>query len=157
MLTPSRHLEWIVEAIAVATAIDGVPPLAVGWATIDLDRAAGELVEALRLAPDAFEAAEDSLTLGGRCRIATGALPEGQAIVLLEPFTEGRLAGRLARLGEGPVALWLPFAASVVGKPVAKPGGISAGPFGSERLLAGGPAQGPYRFLIVSAPGTIPP
>ena len=154
---PATVLKRIIEAIAVATAIDGDHPLAVGWATIDLDRAASELVDALRLTPDAFQPAEDSIALGGRCRIAPGALPEGQAVVLLEPFTEGRLAGRLARLGEGPVALWLPFTAAPVVKPVGKPGGISAGPFGDERLLSGGPAQGPYRILILSAPGTIPP
>lgn len=153
MLTPAGHLERILEAIAVATSVDGVGPLAVGWATIDLDRAAGELIDALGLAPGGFEAAENSIALGGRCRIATGALPDGQAVVLLEPFTEGRLAGKLARLGEGPAALWLPFETAVV----AKPGGISAGPFGSERFLGGGPGQGPYRFLIMTAPGTIAP
>jgi hypothetical protein len=129
--------------------------IAIGWATVDLDRAALELAGLLGVGPEAFVPVGDSVTLGGRCRVATDALIPGLSLVILEPTTEGRLAGRLARLGEGPVAVWLPAGpAAAVGAHVSRG---QPGPFGSERLIAGGPSQGPYRILVLTAPGTIPP
>lgn len=137
---------------ALLAAGDG-RSVAVGWATVELDRAAVELAVLLGLTPEAFVPAGDSLALGARSRVAAGVLPDGLSLAILEPIAEGRLAGRLARLGEGPAAVWSPFGAGTSGKASA----ARSGPFGAERLVPGGPAQGPYRLLIVSAPGTIPP
>lgn len=70
----------------------------VGWATVDLDRAAGE-------APGVrFGDLGDEPALGGRAlRARVGSID----LVLLEPSTEGRLAGWLARNGEGVAALYV--------------------------------------------------
>ena len=145
----STVLDSIREALEAAGASR---PVAVGWATVELDRAAAELAGFLGLAPDAF-VPEASIVLGARCRVATGVLPDGLSLAILEPITEGRLAARLARLGEGPAAVWSRRAPdSRVAAGAARPG-----PFGRERLAPGGPVQGPYRLLIVDAPGTIPP
>ena len=146
----STVLDSIREALEAAGASR---PVAVGWATVELDRAAAELAGFLGLAPDAFVPEGDSVVLGARCRVATGVLPDGLSLAILEPIAEGRLAGRLARLGEGPVAVWSP---PEPGLAAGRAGG-QAGPFGRERLAPGGPVQGPYRLLILDAPGTIPP
>jgi hypothetical protein len=148
---PPSALDQIHEARTRVAGDDLV--IAVGWATIDLDRAALELSALLGLAPDVFVAVDDSVTLGGRCRVATDVLLPGLSLVILEPTTEGRLAGRLARLGEGPVAVWLPPAPGAT----ADDSGGQRGPFGSERLILGGPSQGPYRILVLTEPGTIAP
>ena len=80
---------------------------AIGWATVELDRAEAELAEWL---------AADGATGDGRCRAAArreGAAAAhatgcpGGTLVLLEPTTEGRLAASLVRDGEGPCALYL--------------------------------------------------
>jgi hypothetical protein len=137
---------------AAIEAVDDGRLVAVGWATVELDRAALELAALLGLTTGTFVPADDSTALGGRCRVASGVLPDGLTLALLEPNTEGRLAGRLARMGEGPAAVW-----SSVGADVARGlTGARPGPFGLERLLPGGPAQGPYR-LVIGGPGTIAP
>ncbi len=79
--------------------------VAVGWATVDLDRAWSEL------APPGAAAHEDHVhvvdgLLGARGRFL-GSSPGGIRSILLEPATEGRLAASLARRGEGPAALYL--------------------------------------------------
>jgi hypothetical protein len=140
-------------------------PVAIGWATVELDRATSELGRALGLprGPRAFRPGSRSAVLGGACRVAAGVLPDGGSLVVLEPDTEGRLAGSLARLGEGPVAGW--FVAGAPGVPLEgllRAGlTVSAeqgGPFGPERLVVG-PADpvGRYRLLLVPAAGTIAP
>jgi hypothetical protein len=127
-------------------------PSAVGWATVELDRAARELAADLGLTPDAFSAARDSLVLGARCRVAADATAGGLALAILEPATEGRLAAFLARYGEGPAAIW--FAADDA---AATDGpGPSPGPFGPERAASQGPGDGPRWFLIDAGTGTIP-
>lgn len=148
---PPSALDLIHEALVQAAG--DVRPVAVGWATVDLDRAALELAGVLGLAPAVFVPANDSVTLGGRCRVAADILPDGLFLAILEPTTEGRLAGRLARLGEGPAAVWLPLGTVAA----ADSSGAQPGPFGSERLVPGGPSQGPYRLLVLTGPGTIPP
>jgi ribosomal protein S18 acetylase RimI-like enzyme len=77
----------------------GVPIVAVGWATVDRERAA---LEWLSLP---FVPAPDEEVLGAFAWSA--ALDDGTALLLLEPSTEGRLAAALARRGEGPVAIWV--------------------------------------------------
>ena len=131
----------------------GVRPMALGWATVELDRAAASLAGELSLPPEAFENAAETIALGARCRLARGVLTGGASLVLLEPATEGRLAASLARLGEGPAAIWLsvPGLAATVAALRAVGVATSAecsGPFGPERLILGGPVHGPHRLLI---------
>jgi hypothetical protein len=137
-------------------------PIAIGWATVDLDRAVDEVGAALALPRERFVHATGTALLGARCRVAENGVGRDLALVLLEPITEGRLAATLARHDEGPAALWVTggdatgasrFAAARRGS---APGGHEQpGPFGLERLLPG-PTLGPYR-LAVGLAGTIQP
>lgn len=138
------------ERIGAVLAGAGDTAIAVGWATVETDRAASELTAALGLSADPFELAADSVTLGARCRIGHGILTGGRSLVLLEPSTEGRLAASLARLGEGPAAVWLD--AARLDDPLSAP---RPGPFGPERLILGGPIHGPHRLLLGIEAGTI--
>ena len=109
---PTTALERIRAALAAAAddaspALTGHSPIALGWATVELDRAAAELAADLRLPPMAFAPGADSEILGARCRVADAALPGGLSLAILEPATEGRIAATLARLGEGPTVVWL--------------------------------------------------
>ena len=128
-------------------------PSALGWATVELDRAARDLAAELGLAVDAFAPAAGSLALGARCRVAHGAIGGYVALAILEPATEGRLAAMLARLGEGPAVVWL------VADDIAAADGPAAtpGPFGWERLVPGGPIRGLRWLLVGPAAGTIRP
>ena len=83
----------LAELIHLACA-SGDGHVAYGWATVDLDRTMNELSGTL---PAVWQAVEDGL-LGGRGRLLQCA---GGAVVVLEPSAEGRLAGWLARHGEG--------------------------------------------------------
>jgi hypothetical protein len=123
--------------------------VAVGWATVELDRAAVEL-ERLLVPGTTFEAAPDCPLLGARCRIGRAGGPDAPAplIVLLEATTEGRLAATLARHGESWCATWENAAAGTFAA------GTSAertGPFGPERLVLGGTPSGPHRLLVSAA------
>ena len=133
--------------IALPDEAPGV--LAVGWATVELDRAARELAHLL--APGAgFGAAASSAILGARCRSGPAAGEAGLWIALLEPDTEGRLAGTLARSGEGWAATWVLIAPAGPGT-----GALSAprpGPFGAERLLLGLPPTGLHRLVVEAVP-----
>ena len=122
--------------------------LAVGWATVELDRAAEELAHLL--APGAgFGAAASSVLLGARCRSAPAA-DAGLWIALLEPDTEGRLAASLARSGEGWVATWV--LAELTGTDSAALSAARPGPFGPERLRLGGGLAGPHRLVVEVVP-----
>ncbi len=81
-----------------ATIPRGPRLAALGWATVDAERLAAALGKPLT------DEAHDDPALGATGHgIASASLP----LVLLEPATEGRIAAALARLGEGPVALYL--------------------------------------------------
>lgn len=139
-------------------AIDG-RAIALGWATVELERTTHELGAALGLPPERFTLAAPTPTLGAICRVARDALPSGLALVLLEPSTEGRLTGWLARHGEGPAAVWLAVASASAAVAALRGTGVvtsaeRAGPFGPERLLLDGPISGLYRF-VVERPVTI--
>ena len=122
---------------------DASGALAVGWATVELDRAARELGHLL--APGrGFSPATRSETLGARCRADPAADGAGLRIVLLEPDTEGRLAGTLARAGEGWAAAW--FASQDEGR------ATRPGPFGAERLLPDEGASIGYRLAVDAVP-----
>jgi hypothetical protein len=142
-------LERIMRALA---EVPSQPrPIALGWTTVDLDRVADELAAELGLTAAAFLPAADSIVLGARCRVADGVLPDGMALAILEPATEGRLAAALARHGEGPRVTWVEsWEAPSQGSASLRPG-----PFGRERLQPGAPPQGPFLLLIDGAPGTI--
>ena len=117
--------------------------VAIGWATVDFERAAGELGGRWQAAP------ADSL-LGGRAwiRQAPADAAEGPyRIILLEPSTEGRLAAALARRGEGPVAVYRrPATGPADGRTKA-----GDGPLGPQQLELDGPVAGPFRLSLVEA------
>jgi len=140
-VTAPGALERILGALAAAPG----EPLALGWATVELERAAAELAGELGFSVAAFLPASDSIVLGARCRVAYGVLPDGKPLAVLEPRTEGRLAGWLARRGEGPAATWTRPADPTPGR---RHGPAYPGPFGPERLLPDGPAHGPIALLI---------
>jgi ribosomal protein S18 acetylase RimI-like enzyme len=83
---------------------DDAPVVGLGWATVDLDRAADELATEAGLDGSLVRTAPEDAALGARARRLD--LPDGP-LILLEPRTEGRLAAALARHGEGPVAIYL--------------------------------------------------
>ena len=133
--------------------------IAIGWATVDLDRAAAGLGAALGLDPEGFVAAASTPSLGGRCRVRADVLAAGLALAILEPETEGRLAATLARHDEGPAAVWLAVANPAAAAAMLQAAGVAIGgeqpgPFGPERILGGGLTAVPHR-LLVRTPGTI--
>ena len=124
--------------------------LAVGWATVELDRAARELSDLIG-SGDVFGIAPSSEALGARCRVWSGAAEGGVWIVLLEPETEGRLSAALARHGEGWVATWVTVPTAPPSS-VAQLSGARPGPLGTERLVLGAPVSGPYRLIVEAVP-----
>ena len=147
-------------AFAAAAASPGRTPdgatrvLAVGWATVELERAVSELAAELDMDAATFAEAPPSAALGARCWIA-GSLDRSVGDVMLavlEPSTEGRIAAALARWDEGPVVAWYATTDRAV-VPEAAP----AGPFGPERMVGGDPLTGPHRLLVAAGAGTIAP
>jgi hypothetical protein len=145
-------------AALVALAAEAPPALgsrlyALGWATVELDRAERELTADLGLGVAAFIEAPDSGVLGARCRVSLGAFPGGVALVILEPATEGRLSAALARYGEAPLAVWFVLHADTAG---VGPSSTVRGPFGPERIAPDGSVNGLRRLLVDLEAGTIP-
>lgn len=142
---------------ALDRLVDAARPSGIldGWGTVDLDRAEVELsgVTAAhaagngRGAPAAAPAPPERI-LGAACRLLHW--PDGGAVLLLEPSTEGRLAAALARHGEGFIARYL-VADSGVAERIRRAGfGVSteaSGPLGRERLVLVGPRDGPFVIL----------
>jgi hypothetical protein len=124
---------------APSTWAPSAPPrlLAVGWATVDVERAA-------------FDAGLPTAELPADRQLGARVARLGEGpIVLLEPNTEGRVAAALARHGEGPVALYV--AADGLAIPAAPwPG--AAGPFGPSTLLEPGRLWGPFLIAVESGP-----
>ena len=108
--------------------------VAIGWATVDLERSAADL-------PDiSFDFAPDDEAVAGRALIGH---PGAVALVLLEPSTEGRLAATLARNGEGVAVIYeisrgLPPDGPVKMTPLGRPG----------RLVDPAQRWGPYRIVV---------
>jgi hypothetical protein len=121
------------------------PPIARGWATVELDRAAGELAGLLDEGAS-FSDAPRSALLGARCRAGRARADENGVrwIVLLEPDTEGRVAAFLARAGEGWAADWDRDDPPDLGTGV-------QGPLGQERLTERSPPAGPFRLRLAAA------
>jgi hypothetical protein len=131
--------------------LGAVDVVAIGYATVDLDRAAEEARSTIARAGPA-EAADDPLR-GARCRLLTGTT--GPLIVLLEPYTEGPLSGALARFGEGPIVEYVITAAAPGARAAAAGIRLSSaadGPFGRSRLVVGGPRWGPYLIVLDDDP-----
>jgi hypothetical protein len=161
---PSERIEAALLATSERSALRvvGVRMIAVGWATVELDRAALELATGLDLTPEAFEPAPRSAVLGCACRVAAGILAHGVSIVLLEPDTEGRLAAWLARVGEGPAAVWLEADSPAAAVDELRAARIDTsaerrGPFGPESLILDGTVGGLPCLLLGSPAGTIRP
>jgi hypothetical protein len=132
--------------------LGGVPlrVVGIGWATVELDRAATELSST---AGYDVEWAEPDALLGATARIgrATGA---GSVAVLLEPSTEGRLAAFLARHGEAPAVLYLAPRAGRLEAAVARLAAARIwtrggnGPLGPAALVLGRSADEPQLILV---------
>ncbi|MCI0345157.1 MAG: hypothetical protein L0221_06880 [Chloroflexi bacterium] len=146
---PARRLKLRGEPEAVALH-------AIGWATVDAERAAAELRRVLGLPlVEPVTLPGDGL-LGARCLRIEHDDP-GPILVLLEPTTEARLAASLARRGEGVAVAWVApglddtrlLARANLGGLVLS--AVGRGPFGTERLVLGGPAWGSH--LVLTAPG----
>jgi len=135
-----------------AGAAEARPVLvAIGWATVDMDRAAGDIGGTPSDVPEPLP--PDELLGAFSRRIRIGSDPP---IVLLEPSTEGRLAARLARHGEGPAALYLGAGGDQdLAQAIRVAGGMTSspadGPFGSSVLIAGGTAWEPQLVLVTAA------
>ena len=137
--------ERLIEARSEADDVGGLGPthpnavvdlLAIGWATVDLERA---LVGSASGGPT--ETLPDDELLGGRAVRIGSAVP---ATIVLEPTTEGRLAASLARVGEGPAVLYLTGDIRQWDTPP------RPGPYGPSVLVRGGPAHGPHLVVVAS-------
>ena len=144
-MTPGAEL-----LAAIAGELPGLQPLAIGFATVELERAAGALAHEdpeLR-----FREAVDDELLGARCLVA--AVPadrgEGSRIVLLEPSTEGLVAASLARHGEGPAAVYGLLDARGADPDLRST--PAAGPLGRGRLVLGRSRFGPHVIVLDEPP-----
>jgi hypothetical protein len=115
--------------------------VAIGWATVDLERATGALPGM------AFVPAADDPLLGARVWVCADRVP---AASLLEPTTEGRLAATLVRYGEGPAVLYVSIPRG------SRSATQADGPFGSSSLIRGGPAWGPHVVVVAAFSGRSP-
>lgn len=134
--------------------------VAIGWATIDLDRAASSVLAEARphdgraTASLSRPGAHWDESLGARSRFLPGH-PGGLPVVLLEPSTEGRLAASLARFGEGPAALYvrvgsvpLRSVAERIGRSGLAVGRVDLGPLGEQLLAPSSRPWGPHVLLV---------
>jgi hypothetical protein len=113
---------------------------ALGWATVDHERT----IEAL--ADLTFDPAAGDELLGAYAwRARVGHLD----LLVLEPSTEGRLTGALARWGEGLAVLYLEGAG---GGPTEAPGRRAMTPLGRGGHVVDGPREGPFVVLLDDAP-----
>jgi len=142
------------EAVRVGAAahdawLSGLRLVGIGWATVELERAAEQFWDAFMNAglPDPqWEPATREGLLGAAAWFEPGDAGR-PAIVLLEPDTESRLAATLARFGEGVAAVYLQPAgdqgveSSRVGRP-------SPGPLGTSRIVLAGPTWGPHAIVV---------
>jgi hypothetical protein len=143
-----------------APAIAGARLLALGWATVDGDRAAAAAagMRWTAVPRDALVGARALLGDASEIGAVTGARRVAAATLLLEPDAEGRVAASLARHGEGPAVLYVGLPAPAVTAARARLARLGVrvasgpGPFGSGLAITGTPASGPT-LVIVRLPG----
>lgn len=123
-----------------------LPVVGIGWATVELDRAARELARIGR-----FEGAPRDATLGASARRARPGDDTPPALILLEPDTEGLLAATLARFGEGVGAVYLGQLDRADVDDTPRLGPPRPGPLGSARLVIGRPRWGPQALVLAGA------
>jgi len=147
--SPSNVLEEVLLALGIEPMPSGGGrPLAIGWATVELDRAARDLGAALDID---FVDAAPSVHLGAACRRSSTTV-EGVDVVLLEPDTEGRLAATLVRHDEGWAAVWRAVDPSQRrGESRGRLSAARPGPFGGERLALSAPITGPHHLWVEAA------
>ena len=145
---PSRELAAAAEAIRADASerdpwLAGLPIVGIGWATVELDRAARELSGI-----GTFEATHRDANLGAsvrRARLADRSLP---ALLLLEPDKEGILAASLARFGEGVAAAYLGPLDRADVDDTPRLGPPQPGPLGPARLVIGRARWGPHVLVL---------
>jgi hypothetical protein len=131
-------------------ALKGATIVAIGWATIEIERAERELEAAIGDGGPWAAAPRDAL-LGARAAVYRPIAVGHPLVVVLEADTEGRLAASLARHGEGVAATYvtaLPgtmLAAGAFGIP-------AGGPLGRGRRLARGGIGEPSIIVLDSQP-----
>lgn len=140
-------------AVAIRTAaaardpwLEELPLAGIGWATVELDRAARELA-----AIASFEAAPRDAALGATARRSPIGDRTRPAIVLLEPDTEGLLAATLARFGEGVGFVYLGPLDRADVDDTPRLGPPRPGPLGPARLVIGRPRWGPHALVLAGA------
>ena len=125
-----------------------LPVAGIGWATVELDRAARELSGAGPFSPAARDASLGASARRSPLRQSGSLEPAHPAIVLLEPDTEGLLAAALARFGEGVLAVYLGPLDRADVDDTPRLGPPRSGPLGPARLVIGRPAWGPHVFVL---------
>lgn len=146
----------------VGTAADrdpwllGLEPAGIGWATVELERAAEGLSAAFgqaglpapHWAPGPRDDLLGAMSWVSRTPWPAEGLARAPAVVLLEPDTEGRLAASLARLSEGVAAVYLARRPGALPVDVARVGRPGSGPLGRARLVLARPAWGPHVLVL---------
>ena len=131
-------------------ALEGATLVAIGWATVEIERAKRELEAAIGDGGSWSEAPRDAL-LGARAAMYRSSAAERTLVVVLEPDTEGRLAASLARHGEGVGAAYVTVQQGVV--LAAGAFGIpAAGPLGRGRRLTRGGVGEPSIIVLDADP-----
>ena len=143
--------------------------LALGWATVDLERAAATW-RGVRWMPAPRDSLEGARTLvrqgeapadvssveatSADAASAGAAADHAVTVVLLEPDTEGRLAASLARHGEGPAALYVLVPPDAITAIATRAAGLGVrliagtGPFGPAWAIAGPDASSPTVIIV---------
>jgi hypothetical protein len=131
-------------------ALDGATIVAIGWATVEIERAERELEAAIGAGGSWADAPRDAL-LGARAATYRPTAVDRPVVVVLEADTEGRLAASLARHGEGVAATYVTtLPGTVLG---AGAFGIPAGgPLGRGRRLARGGIGEPSIIVLDTQP-----
>jgi len=136
------------QATLESPALAGATIVALGWATIEIERAESELDALIGDGGSWAEAPREAL-LGARTAVYRPAATTGVLLVVLEPDTEGRLAASLARHGEGVAAVYVTtrpgavLAAGAYGIP-------AGGPLGRGRRLARG-GIGEFSIVVLDS------
>jgi hypothetical protein len=127
----------------------------IGWATVELERAARELGAELGIDPGGWVPTARDALLGARAWSAPAPVDDGPAIVLLEPDAEGRLAATLVRFAEGVGAVYLRApvegrSAPAAGSVHPRVSAVAQSALGPARLVLDRPAWGPNVLLLES-------